>query len=433
MKPQFTAKSSVARSLAAMALLATLPFSLARGQGISGSAHGAFTELPDGAFSTPISAAENRRGAIGRMEITPTGALSLTVRFADHVHHQTGVFTVDENSPPEDPLYVADLGETSGGLHLKAYRGGTGEIALEWRDGDGNYVYAGFLMPAISRDVSQEWDPFTKAGAYSTVTLPTYGLTPDDPSKPQVQTGAGYGILLISTSGSSVFAGALPDGQSVTGGGQLVGGSLIFRVPMMLRTVSGRDTVTGLMAAVDNALGGPVDGSMFWVKGASPHDTLAPSGGQSYVGNRTSAYTPPAPGERIFLTSPNGPLNAVIFLRSPDRPETNNYGFLEKIFTLTNSNQAVFQAPNTDKLQVNFLPALGLFTGKVKLSYTPPLQSKTVHFSGMVQQHRYLDPVTGEPYFEESDAEGFFLAEPQPGTLDVPKVSGGVRMGAYYE
>ncbi|WP_146849761.1 hypothetical protein [Brevifollis gellanilyticus] len=416
-----------------MAMLAASSLSLAQDQDISGSAHGAFTELPNGAFSTPISAEENRRGAIGRMEITPSGALSLTIRFADHVHHQTGVFTVDENSPPDDPLYVADLGETSGGLYLKAYRDGTGEIALEWRDGDGNYVYAGFLMPAISRDEPLATEPSTKPEAYSTVTLPTDGLTPDDPSKPQVQTGAGYGILLISTSGASVFAGALPDGQSVTGGGQLVNGSWPLNVPMMLRTSSGRDTATGHVAAVDNFLGGPVDGFMLWVKGASPHDPLLPSGGQTYIGTRTAAYTPPARGERILLGSQGGPLNARIWLRSPDRPETNDYGFLEKLFTLTSGNQAVFPAPNTDKLQVNFLPTLGLFTGKVKLSYIPPLQSKTVHFSGVVLQHRYLDPVSGEPYFEEGEAKGFFLAEPQPGTLDVPKVSGGVRMAPYYE
>jgi hypothetical protein len=85
----------------------------------------------------------------------------------------------------------------------------------------------------------------------------------------------------------------------------------------------------------------------------------------------------------------------------------------------------VFPAPNSEKLDVNFHPQTGFFTGSVKLPVTPPLKPKKVSFSGVVKQYR--DGSGGDA----GEAEGFYLADPLPGTLDVPQVSGLVRILPY--
>ncbi|MES2598371.1 MAG: hypothetical protein V4662_23755 [Verrucomicrobiota bacterium] len=130
----------------------------------------------------------------------------------------------------------------------------------------------------------------------------------------------------------------------------------------------------------------------------------------------------------------DGPLNMELALVAADRePLPDTTAFLKKLFTLTDYNQAVFPAPNAEKLQVNFIPALGFFTGKVKLPFTPPMQPKTVHFSGVVKQrYAYIDAATGEGYGPYGEGRGFYLADAVPGTVQGPKVSGTVFLYPTY-
>lgn len=424
MKPQPAPRLSVSRSLTAMMLMAASSL-FAQTEDLSGQAHGYLPDPLVGLAKGSIPEAQYRRGAIGHMITTASGAFTLTIQFPNQIDRQTGVLKLVEESPPDDPRYEADLGTTSGGFHLKVYRLATGEIILEWLgESMPNGGYAAMLSPAVTRSTPTWLTP--GPARYNTVSLSPDYLTPDGENQPTITLGKGYGTLIINNSGASAFAGKLPDGQSVTGGGQMVGRE-DFHIPLIIQSGSGRDTVVGYLPAADQGTNGLAFGSAVWVKGPSPHDVLAPTGWKTYVTTSAGAYKHKA-GERVILGVSNTPLNAFLALWAPDRPNNGNiFGFTEKFFTLTANHKALFPAPNSEKLQVNFVPATGFFTGKVKLHYTPPMQPKTVSFSGMIRQHRFIDPIEGETW-ATAEAEGFYLADPLPGTINARKVSGGVMI-----
>ncbi|MES2598370.1 MAG: hypothetical protein V4662_23750 [Verrucomicrobiota bacterium] len=290
MKTQPTPTSSVTRSLTAMALMAASSLSLSHAEDIFGSAYGPLLDMPANLFSTPVPTSEYRRGAIANMQITQNGSVSLSVRFQNRVHRQTAVFVEDVDAG--EPTWVADFGTTPSGHQLKAYLfTNVGDVVMEWLTPTGDYYFHSELSRGASSRNDSEM--FPKARPYNTVSFEESVFSPDDESNPPVLVGSGHGILLISASGTSIFAGTLPDGQTVTGGGQLTRGGYTFHAPMMLRTLSGRDTLCGTLAGVDDP---NAPGYLKWVKGASFSDAILPSGGWANVGPLTSPYTPPAVG-----------------------------------------------------------------------------------------------------------------------------------------
>lgn len=362
---------------------------------------------------------ECQKGAIAQMRITQNGAFTLRIAFPNRVYRGTGLFVEHESSTPEAPYHTAEIGETTTGLYLWAERGGDGVISLFWRDAEGNGAGGGYPLDPVVRRNS---DPNNAPAPYNTVYFrPDPILEGDDSSPEDIKIGTGYGSLRVSASGTSVFVGTLPDGESVVGSGPLTNGSEAMRVPVMLRASRGDSLVCNL-PTLDS-----IEQFAQWYKRPSPQDKIHPAGGVLTGVVTTAPYTPPASGELAILGGSDQSPNMILGLSAADRPDIGDpysdpLGFLLKPFTLTAAHRAVFPAPNAEKLKVDFHPRTGFFTGSVKLPSTPPLRPQTVQFSGMVKQHR-LDG-TGE-------AEGFYLADPLPGTVDAPKVSGKVRIVPY--
>ncbi len=427
-QPVHSASSSCLH-LSAVILMAAFPMVQSTAQDLSGTFFGSFPDIPAGGFTSSISNSDYRRGAIAQMKITGSGAFTLAVTFANRVHRQTGVLSVRNSEHDTEPVYEADLGKSASGLKSRVLFFPPEYVELVCSTLEEDNAYSAALGPAVRRDA----DAIHRPGAYNTV-----HLRPDliaTHINDEVTQGVGFGGLRVGASGISTFVGALPDGQGVTGGGQLVRASFWpFRVPIMLRTPTGRDLLIGDLPAIDHdhSSSDQVYGTLIWSKGPSPRDPLAPAGWRRSTQAETSAYAPPARGERLIPGAEDGPQNMFIALASGGRWIADSFGFLEKPFTLTNANRAVFQRPNKERLEVDFYASTGFFTGKFLLQTTQTLlRAQMVQFRGMVRTRRFDDLLPLEvEYAPTGTAEGFFLAPPPAGTLNVPLISGSVLIMA---
>ncbi|MES2598372.1 MAG: hypothetical protein V4662_23760 [Verrucomicrobiota bacterium] len=398
--------------------MAAFSTSAIRATDISGTACGAIFQTPDFAYlglPVAIPAMEYERGAVAEIKITASGAFTLKIAFSKRVYRTTGTFVEQEGSTPEFPYHVAVIGETTEGFIMQIDRGPDGVVAFFWDDAEGNGAGGGMaLSPVVQRDGL----PIGEIAAYNTVFIRPYPLLQGNDSSPEdLKVGTGYGSLKIRASGRSTFVGVLPDGKTVTANGPLTFGADLG-VPVLLRA-SAKDSLVCSLPVMDQ-----LEAQGIWYKKASNgNNTIHPAGGPLGVTITSAPYTPPTSGELAILGTPDQPLNAVLELLAADRPGAGSpsdpVAFLTQPFKLKANHQAVFPAPNTDKLKVDFHPQTGFFTGSVKLPVTPPLQPKKVEFRGVVKQHR------NDGYGE---AEGFYVADPLPGTVDAPKVSGLVRI-----
>ncbi|WP_146849760.1 hypothetical protein [Brevifollis gellanilyticus] len=417
MKIQSLPKTSVKRSLAALALMAASSAVPAGALDLSATLATAINTTIDFApADLPIPASQAPHGAVMEMSITESGAFTLRVQFPKFTYRKTGVLIEHESSTPEEPFYTADIPGSGGvaGIHVERYVNGIVGVWWDISDENGGGLLGGYaLAPTIRRDGNANYTP----AAYNTVFLRAGPIlqdgensTPDDP-----KLGTGHGSLIVLPSGRSIFAGVLPDGKHVVGSGPLTD---FLSVPIMLEASGGKDSLVCNMPTM------VIEDTFQWYKSPSTHDPIWPAGGQLGGWVSTAPYTPPASGEYAVRGVYDQPLNATLEFLAADRPGAGTsrdpVPFLSQPFRLKLNHQAVFPAPNAAKLDVNFHPQTGFFTGSVKLPATPPLKPKKVSFSGVVKQ-----------YENDSEAEGFYLADPLPGTLDVPQVSGLVRILPY--
>lgn len=410
-------RSAIQRVMIPAAMLvATLPFFSSQAQETqrAGAYSGAATWVPEGGLGLGPRA-EQLRGALASIQVSSTGACSLRLNFLRKQIRRVGQFAPDTREPGTTDAYLADLGPWGEGTRLWVLGQPSG-ILLFVVNEDGSFVDSiVYLFPAKRPEAGPlPWN--------------TVHMTADaeaEYTNDEIMLGTGYGGLRVGRTGNSSFAGMLPDGQGVTAGGVLVEMLTGEGVPMMMRTASGRDTVTGLMFLEGDELGPEMFDSFRWTKGPSLADRFDPEGWTRWVATNAAPYTPPGAGQKLFFGAESSPPNTRIGFYGANRVRAPEWGyFLQHDFFTNAAHRAVTPAG----LNLHFFARTGFFSGSFVLA-EPPRLAVRVPFSGMLKRVQNAAESERPSY---TRGLGFFLTRPPEGGLDVPVVSGQVGIDAIF-
>jgi formylglycine-generating enzyme required for sulfatase activity len=222
-----------------------------------------------------------------------------------------------------------------------------------------------------------------KAGQYTLL------LTP--PAGAGIPQGTGYGILGVSSSGSALFEGKLPDSESFSTTGVLVSGNagiqFSVNIPLSYASVTpanAKGSLTGVLN-FKTVSGSDVDATLKWVK---PQQT---SGDYPAAINTNLAVI-----GSVYAVKPNGSVlpgftSGVLELSDTGALSVSSSNELDEAVVLTSSNTLTVTNPK-DSLKVTINVSTGVFQGTFLYPTAKPILTG---FAGVL----YQDQVFGAGLF----------------------------------
>jgi hypothetical protein len=235
--------------------------------------------------------------------------------------------------------------------------------------------------------------PVLNAGKYTIL------LTATDAGA-SIPAGTGYATMTVSAKGGIVMGGRLPDGESFSTSGVLVGGSAgnqfaIYKslIDSAVTTKSAKGLLVGSLVFVNVTGTSDLSGTLEWTKPQqNKGDYLAAiDTNLNVIG---SLYTPPLRGGSVLPGFNGGTLQ----LNDKGTLSGSGMGSIVKDLTLNSKNAFLITNPGTDKLKVTVTPSSGVFKG----TFVYPGQTRPTAFDGVLFQ----DQTAGGGFFLGPDGGG---------------------------
>lgn len=231
---------------------------------------------------------------------------------------------------------------------------------LSFKDADGTPGYQEGVIVRVFRLSTGEQELYT--GDFAGLMQPAAGAPPTVPA------GTGLCSLRISSDGTSaVAAGTLADGTAFTLGSALSHDT----IPVYFHDAATLNSLCGWMPLFPNT-------PLVWNRPGDGRRRLYPAAFETTLNNQFKKRRgTPAPGKLLLTDVAAGPLNVRMTAR------WDAASVLDTTFTLTTGHQAVFPAPNMNRVSVDFYSPTGFFTGKFNVP-GEGTTTRTVRFSGMM-------------------------------------------------
>ena len=217
-----------------------------------------------------------------------------------------------------------------------------------------------------------------------------------------VPEGTGYATLTVETTGGVSMVGKLPDGESFSSAGILIGGSAgnQFLIDDKLSypsvfTTGTHGSLIGALTFVNETGTSDFNGTLEWHK---PRQTKGayPAAFDTTLNVIGSVYQPPLSGHRV-LEFLNVEGNGEFIAQDGGSAESGT-----DIVTLSTANIIAPLSGGTDKLSLKVNTSNGTLTG----SFVPPGATTAVSLNGVIFQ-------------AQNCASGFFLSGTESGSFDV--------------